>query len=176
MRIFLPRSTKMLTRAALIAALYTALTLLLAPLSFGMGGAVQLRVSEAFTLLPVLLPEAVPALFVGCLLANLLGGAALPDIVLGSLTTLLAAMLTYGLAHGRLLAARPKTLRLLAAATPPVLLNALVVGALVHVLYTPAIPLWLCMVYVGLGQAVACYGLGLLLISGLSRLPQRLLD
>lgn len=157
--------TRRLTRAAIIAALYTALTLLLAPISFGMSGAVQLRVAEALTLLPILLPEAIPALFVGCLLANLLGGAALPDVILGSLATLLAAVLTRLLRKNRPLAA-----------LAPVVVNGLVVGALVHVLYTPFISLWLCMAYVALGQAIACYGLGFLMLAGLKRVPQRLLD
>ena len=64
-------STNSLTRGAIIAALYAALTLLLAPISYG---EVQFRLAEALTVLPVVLPEAVPALAVGCLLANILGG------------------------------------------------------------------------------------------------------
>ena len=78
--------TRALARGAVIAALYAALTLLLAPLSYG---EVQIRFSEALTLLPILLPEAVPALFVGCLLSNILGGCMIFDIVFGSLATLL---------------------------------------------------------------------------------------
>ena len=62
-----PQDTRALARGAIIAALYTALTVLLAPLSYG---EVQIRFSEAFTLLPILMPEAVPALLVGCLLAS----------------------------------------------------------------------------------------------------------
>ena len=77
-----PQDTRALARGAIIAALYTALTVLLAPLSYG---EVQIRFSEAFTLLPILMPEAVPALLVGCLLANILGGCTIFDIVFGSL-------------------------------------------------------------------------------------------
>ena len=84
-----PQDTRALARGAIIAALYTALTVLLAPLSYG---EVQIRFSEAFTLLPILMPEAVPALLVGCLLANILGGCTIFDIVFGSLATLLAAL------------------------------------------------------------------------------------
>lgn len=156
-------TTRTITRAAIIAALYTALSLLLAPISFGFNG-MQLRIAEALTLLPVLLPEAIPGLFIGCLLTNLLGGAALPDIILGSLTTLAAAYLTYRLAKNRW-----------AAALPPVVLNALIVGPMVHLLYTPEIPLLLCVAYVGLGQAVACYVLGLPLLAAVERLPERAL-
>ena len=80
-----PQNTRALARGAIIAALYTALTVLLAPLSYG---EVQIRFSEAFTLLPILMPEAVPALLVGCLLSNILGGCTIFDIVFGSLATL----------------------------------------------------------------------------------------
>ena len=75
-----PQNTRALARGAIIAALYTALTVLLAPLSYG---EVQIRFSEAFTLLPILMPEAVPALLVGCLLSNILGGCSIFDIVFG---------------------------------------------------------------------------------------------
>ena len=87
-----PRS---LCMSAVIAALYAALTLLLAPISYG---PIQLRLSEALTLLPMLLPQAVPGLFVGCLIANLYTGM-LTDIIFGSLATLVAATGTYCLHH-----------------------------------------------------------------------------
>ena len=74
-----PQNTRALARGAIIAALYTALTVLLAPLSYG---EVQIRFFEAFTLLPMLMPEAVPALLVGCLLSNIIGGCTIFDIVL----------------------------------------------------------------------------------------------
>ena len=77
--------------SALIAALYTGLTFVLAPISFG---PVQFRVSEALTLLPFCLPEAVPGLFIGCLISNMLGGFGIIDIVLGSAATLAAAWIT----------------------------------------------------------------------------------
>lgn len=153
------KDPKTLTRAAVIAALYAALTLLLAPISYG---AMQVRVSEGLTLLPMLFPEAAPALFVGCLLANLLGGSALPDIVLGSLTTLVAALLTRRLRGNRILAA-----------LPPVVLNGLIVGALVHLLYTPEIPMALCMLYVAVGEAIACYVVGFLVLAAVKRVPER---
>lgn len=154
-------NVKKLTRAAVIAALYAVLTLVLAPISYG---AMQVRISEGLTLLPVLFPEAVPALFVGCLIANiLLGVCALPDIVFGSLATLLAAISTRMLRKNRWLAA-----------LPPVVFNGLIVGALVHVLYTPEIPLALCMLYVAAGEAIACYVVGLLMLKGMERVPERL--
>lgn len=155
---------RQLTRGAVIAALYTALSLLLAPISMGKTG-IDFRIAESFTLLPVLLPESIPALFIGCLLTNLLAGGALPDILFGSIATLLAAFCTYRLRN------RPITI----AALPPVLLNLLIVGPIVHYLYMPSIPLLLCMLSVGAGQAVACYALGIPLLFAIRRIPERVL-
>ena len=80
--------TKFLAQAALIAAIYTVLTLIFQPISFG---AVQFRISEALCILPVFTVSAVPGLFVGCFLANFLSGAAPLDIVFGSLASLIGA-------------------------------------------------------------------------------------
>ena len=74
--------------SAIIAALYAALTVALAPISFG---AFQLRISEGLNLIAFFLPEAIPGLAIGCIIANLLGGGVLADIIVGSLATLLAA-------------------------------------------------------------------------------------
>ena len=153
--------TNTLTRAAIIAALYAALTLLLSPLSFGL---MQIRVSEALTLLPMVLPEAVPALAVGCLIANVLGGCTILDIVFGTLATLLAAVCT------RLLRSKP-----LPAMLMPVLFNGVIVGAVVHVAYTPSVPLLLCMLSVAAGQAVSCLILGPMLLRAVKRIPSKML-
>jgi len=154
--------SKSLARGAMIAALYAAITLLLAPISYG---EVQIRLSEALTLLPVLLPEAVPALAVGCLLANILGGCTILDIVFGTLATLLAAVCTRRLRH-----------HIRAASMMPVLFNGIIVGAVVHFGYAPAIPLPLCMLFVAAGEAVSCMLLGPLLLRMLSRLPHELFE
>ena len=82
---------KKIVQGALIGALYAALTLVAAPISFGL---MQVRISEALCILPFFTPAAVPGLFVGCVVANLLGGAALYDVIFGSLATLLAAVFT----------------------------------------------------------------------------------
>ena len=82
-------SVRLLTQGAVIAALYVALTLVFAPISFG---AMQVRVSEALTILPLFTPAAIPGLFLGCVLANLLGGAVLLDVVFGSLAMLIGAV------------------------------------------------------------------------------------
>ena len=153
--------TNTLTRAAIIAALYAALTLLLSPLSFGL---MQIRVSEALTLLPMVLPEAVPALAVGCLIANLLGGATAIDVVFGTLATLLAAVCT------RLLLKRR-----FAAMLMPVLFNGVIVGAVVHTAYAPGVPLPLCMLSVAAGEAVSCLILGPMMLRALDRIPSTML-
>ena len=157
-----PQNTRALARGAIIAALYTALTVLLAPLSYG---EVQIRFSEAFTLLPILMPEAVPALLVGCLLSNILGGCTIFDIVFGSLATLLAAVCTRRLRE-----------KFWLAALMPVLFNGVIVGAVVHFCYSPAIALPLCMLSVAAGEAVACLVVGPLLISVLRRMPASVLN
>ena len=154
-------NTRTLVRAALIAALYTVLTLLLQPLSYG---EVQIRFSEALTLLPILLPEAVPALAVGCLLANILGGCTIFDIVFGTLATLLAALFTRRLRN-----------RFWLAALMPVLFNGVIVGAVVHYCYAPVFPLPLSMLSVAAGEAVACLVVGPLLIRVMQRIPQELM-
>lgn len=88
------KALRRLVRGALIAAIYAVLCAALAPISYG---EVQFRISEALTILPLLMPEAVPGLFVGCLIANLIGGAGILDIVFGSLATLIAGLLTYAM-------------------------------------------------------------------------------
>lgn len=80
-----------LARGAVCAALYVLLTFL----SFGLaGGAVQCRLAEALCVLPAFFPEAVPGLFIGCLLSNLLTGGGVIDVIFGALATLLAAVIT----------------------------------------------------------------------------------
>lgn len=160
MKTLTPSNTRALARGAIIAALYTALSLILAPLSYG---EVQIRFSEALTLLPMLMPEAVPALFVGCLLTNILGGCTIFDIVFGSLATLLAALCTRRFRNNFWLAA-----------SMPVIFNGVIVGAVVHFCYAPALPLPLCMLSVAAGEAIACYLVGYLLIRLMRRLPERL--
>lgn len=145
--------------AALIAGLYAALCLAFAPLSYG---AVQVRIAEALTLLPFLLPEAVGGLFVGCLIANFFGGLGLIDVIFGSLATLLAAFLTRRMPNKFL------------AAVPPVIVNGLIVGGYLSILLD--LPFLPTILYVGCGQAVACFGLGVPLIHLLQRRLARKTD
>jgi len=146
-------SLQFVLQAAVIGGVYGVLTLLLAPISYGM---VQVRVSEALTVLPRFTKAAIPGLFIGCFLANLLGSGNIIDIVFGSLATLLAALLSYKLRE------KPWLVPL-----PPVLLNAVIVGAVLYYGYgvAPEIAggwgLLADMAFVGLGQGAACYVLGM---------------
>lgn len=149
--------TRKLAFAGMIAALYAVVTLLLRPISYG---EMQVRVSEALTLLPILTPAAVPGLFVGCLIANVLGSATIWDMVFGSLATLIAALIT------RRLRRKPAL-----AALAPVVMNGLVVGLVLH--FTLNLPLLATMLWVALGEAVACYALGLPLLWALKKLPEK---
>ena len=148
-----------IVRAALIAALYAALTLALYPISYG---PVQFRVSEALTLLPVFMPEAIPGLFVGCLLANLIGSATIWDIVFGSLATLIAAVLTYATRRNRYIAA-----------AWPVICNGVIVGLVLAL--TCELPMALTMAEVALGELAVVYTVGLILLAALGRVPGRYL-
>ena len=138
--------TKYLIQASVIAAVYAAVTLLLAPFSYGL---MQIRVSEALTVLPYFTPAAVPGLFVGCLIANTLSPIGMADLIFGSLASLAAAWLSYKL--------RSKPLLVPA---PPVVINAVVIGALLYYVYGIPAPLPACMAWVAAGQAAACYILG----------------
>lgn len=144
-----------LCMGAVIAALYTALTLLFQPISFQQ---VQFRISEALTLLPVLFPEATVGLTIGCLLSNLLAGANPYDVVFGTLATLLAGLLTRRLRKNVWLAA-----------LPPVLCNGIIIGLVLTYAYGIDL-LWLNVLTVSLGQAVVCYALGVPLVKALERL------
>lgn len=164
-----------LTTAALIAAMYTVLTVCLAPLSYGL---VQCRLSEALTILAAFTPTAIPGLTVGCVISNLIGlssGANIAgalDVLLGPLATGVAAWLTWALRNkcvGRL----P-----LWSTLPPVVFNALIVGSeLAFVAPQFTVEVWFIqMGLVAAGQLIACVGGGLLVARGLqvSGLDKRL--
>lgn len=147
-------SPKGLALSAAIAAVYAVLTYALAPISYG---PVQFRVAEALTLLPIFIPQAIPGLFVGCILANLLGGFGPADVIFGSLATLAAAIGTYLFRKNRYVAG-----------LPPVIINAVVVGIMLHVVN--GFELWATMGYVALGQTGAVYILGLPLLKAVEKI------
>ena len=162
-------NTSSLARGGMIAAIYIVLTLIFQPISFG---AIRFRVAEALTLLPILTVDAVPGLFIGCLLANWLGGGIWFDVVLGSIATLLAALCSRATRKTPLLAA-----------LFPTVFNGLIVGPVVYFAYVraPGDPvsvgtLLFNMVTVAFGELVVCYVLGLPMTYGLKKLPSKLFE
>ncbi len=139
-------------QAALIAAIYVALTVPLAPVSFG---PIQFRISEALVILPYFTPAAVPGVFAGCLISNLLGSGVVLDIVFGSLATLIGAVCSY-------LVRRHKFL----VCVPPILSNVLIIPWVLRIAYGAPDAIWWMMVTVGIGEvlAVAVLGNSLLLL------------
>ena len=160
-------NTLALAMGGMVAAIYVVLTLIFQPISFG---AIQFRIAEVMTLMPILTPYAVPGLFVGCLLANWLGGGIWFDVVLGSIATLLAAICT------RRAREKPPL-----AAIFPTIFNGLIVGPVVYFAYVraPGDPvsvstLLFNMATVAFGELAVCYALGLPMIYGLKKLPPEL--
>ena len=149
------KKTAYITQAALIAAIYTVLTMIAAGFDLA-SGAVQVRFSEALTIMPFFTPAAIPGLTLGCLLSNILTGCALPDVIFGTLATLLGALGTYALRKNRFLCA-----------VPPIVSNALIIPfVLTYAYHIPGgIPLF--MLTVGLGELISCMGLGQLLLQAL---------
>jgi len=143
-------STILFVQGALIAASYVALTIVFAPLSFM---EIQVRISESLTILPVFTAAAVPGLTIGCFLSNILCGAPLPDVIFGSLATLVGAVGT------RLLRDRSPVLAVL----PPIISNMLVIPFVLHYAYGVPLPIPLLMVAIGIGETISCGALGLLL-------------
>lgn len=157
-------TTRELTLAALVGALYAMLSYFGS--FFGLTfGVVQCRVAEALCVLPFLYPCTVPGLFVGCLIANLLSPVGPLDILFGSLATLLAAWWTRHMPNRWL------------APFPPVLCNGVIIGGILawyEVGFGPGFwAMWLFNgVTVAMGELLACYGLGLLLLNTLEKIPR----
>jgi uncharacterized membrane protein len=138
--------TKFLIQSGIIAATYAALTILLTPFSYG---PVQIRISEAMTILPFFTPAAVPGLFIGCLVSNFLSPYGIIDIICGSGATLIAAIGSY------MLRKRPVLVPL-----PPVLANSIIIGLMLYYAYGVPMNLFLIMAWIGLGELIACYAIG----------------
>lgn len=147
---------RFITEAAIIGAMYAALTILIP----GGSAEIQVRVSEALTVLAFFTPAAIPGLFVGCIIANIFVGAGPYDILFGSLATLVAALLTY------------KMPRKYLAPLPPVIVNAVVVAFVLN--FSIQAPLLATMGFVALGELIACYGLGYPLLLLLEKQKTRL--
>ena len=151
--------TKQLVNGGMIAALYVVLTVLAAQFNLA-SGAIQVRFSEALTILPVFTVAAVPGLTVGCVLANLLTGCAAWDVVFGSVATLIGAVGT------RLLKDKP-----LLAWIPPVLSNMAIIPIILNKVYAVPDAWWFLVLTVGAGEVLSCGVLGLLLWKSLKSIP-----
>lgn len=150
------RSTALfLSQGAIIAAMYVALTIIFAPISFG---AVQVRIAEALTILPLFTPAAVPGLFIGCLIANGLGGGILLDVIFGSIATLIGAILGYLLRFNRWLVP-----------IPAVVSNTIIVPMVLKYGYGIDMPIYLLIIYILIGEIIGCYLLGELLATGIMK-------
>ena len=150
-----------LVQAAMIAAIYVVLTVMFAPFSFG---EIQVRIAEALTILPVFTPAAIPGLFVGCLIGNIFGGSILPDIIFGSLATLIGACFTY------LLRRQSKYL----APLPPILSNIVIVPFVLRYAYGINLPIPFMMLTVGIGEVISCGVLGMIVYAALEKYKYRI--
>lgn len=151
------RNLRFLCRGALVAALYVVLTWLCALVGLDKG-VIQMRLSEALCVLPAFTGAAVPGLFVGCLLANLLTGSALPDIIFGSLATLIGALGAYFLRRRKWLVP-----------LPTVLANVLIIPFVLRFAYGAEGTIPYFMLTVGAGEVISAYICGMLLYAALVR-------
>ena len=149
-----------LTYSAVIAAVYVVLTMVFAPIGFG---PIQFRISEALTVLPFFTPAAIPGLFLGCLIANLLGSAVVLDVVFGSLATLIGAIGSYLLRRHKYLVC-----------LPPILANTIMVPWILRYGYGLPDLIPYMMLTVGIGEVIAIGGLGNMLLLTLERYQGRI--
>ena len=150
-----------MTQAAMIAALYVVLTLVFQAISFG---EIQVRIAEALTILPAFTPAAIPGLFIGCVIGNIVGGSILPDIIFGSLATLIGAYFTY------LLRKQNKFL----APLPPIISNIIIVPFILRYAYGFNLPIPLMMLTVGIGEIISCGVLWMILYAALQKHRNRI--
>ncbi len=137
-----------ISHSAVIAAIYVVLTLVSG--LFGLAnGAIQIRFSEALTILPIFTPAAIPGLFVGCMLANLLTGALIPDVIFGGIATLIGAFFTY------LLRQKP-----ILATLPPIISNTVIIPIILSLVYCFDGSLLYFTFTVGIGEILSCGVLG----------------
>ena len=156
-------SISFLTKSAAIAAIYVVLTEISALLGIS-SGVIQFRLSEMLTVLPIFTPAAIPGLFIGCLISNILAGGIIWDVVFGSLATLIGAVFTYLL--------RKKSFLL--APLPPIVANTLIVPFVLSYAYGVPDGIPFLMLTVGAGEVISCGVLGLLLLKGLERFRTRI--
>jgi uncharacterized membrane protein len=151
-----------LTEASMIAALYVCLTYLAQLLGLA-SGVIQFRISEALCILPVFTPAAIPGLFVGCLLSNVLTGCLPWDILFGSLATLIGASAAYLIRRHPMLAPLPN-----------IASNTVIVPFVLRYVYGAPDSLPFLFLTVGIGEIVCGGALGILLYLLLKKHQNRL--
>ena len=159
-------NTRLITMGAAIAALYVVLTLIAN--AFGLANyAIQVRFSEALTILPYFTPVAIPGLFAGCIISNILTGAMPLDVIFGSLATLIGAIGT------NILKKKLPKIKWLAP-LPPIIANTIVVPFVLAYVYKfdGSIPYF--MLTVGIGEVISCGILGMILLFSLEKYKSRL--
>ena len=147
--------TRNLVFGALIAAIYVVLTMVFRPISFG---PIQFRISEALCVLPYFTLAAIPGVFIGCLISNLLGGSVMMDVIFGSLATLIGAIGSRLLRRNRFMVS-----------VPPIVSNTLIIPWVLKFAYGSEDLIWYMMVTVGIGEILAIGLLGQLLITALMK-------
>ena len=156
------KNVSIITVGAMTAALYVVLTLVAN--AFGLANyAIQVRFSEALTILPYFTPAAIPGLFVGCILSNLITGCMPLDVLFGSLATLLGALGTYSLRKCKW-----------TAPVPPIIANTIIVPFVLAYVYhfEGSIPYF--MVTVGIGEIISCGVLGMILLNVLDKYKDKI--
>lgn len=148
-------SVKFITQGAVIAALYVVLVVIFNYWSFG---PIQFRIAEALTILPYFTPAAIPGLFVGCIIANILGGAVVWDVIFGSIATLIGAVGSYMLRKCKW-----------AVPIPPILANTIIVPFVLRYAYGSEGMFAMFFVTVGAGEVIVCGILGMLLLFALNK-------
>lgn len=151
-----------LSQAAMIAALYVVLTLLANALGLA-NYAIQVRFSEALTILPFFTPAAIPGLTIGCLLSNIFTGCALLDVLFGTLATLIGALGTYALRRFEWLAP-----------LPPILANTIIVPWVLRFAYDIPDAIPYLMATVGAGELISCGLIGMLLLRSLKQIRKNI--
>lgn len=152
----------LITQAAMIAAIYVVLTVFISAFNLA-SGAIQVRISEALTILPVFTPAAIPGLFLGCLISNLVTGCMPLDVVFGSLATLIGACGTYALRKHKWLAP-----------LPPIVANTIIVPFVLRYVYLAEGTIPFFMLTVGIGEVISCYLLGSILHRVLDRYKEHI--
>ena len=149
--------TRYVASAALIAALYVVLTTISSLMGLS-SGVIRVRFSEALTILPAFTPAAIPGLFIGCLISNIIAGGVIWDVIFGSVATLIGAVGTY-------LLKRKKWLVPL----PPILANMAIVPLILIFAYGVPDSYWFTLITVGAGEIISCGILGMILYFAINK-------